>query len=344
MLWLWGRAHNPARKHGKSSGSSSSSGGSSCQDEAFSETWSDDRHDDDTTSTPPNEERKLLSHSQQPRSLPINPQHYSPLSSSPQQYASHPPHQVQPHIVADHIITMHTQAPQLSQSPNSNGHYIQSNTLGAHRYPQNNTNKISSNYTKTMPHPEQYVVTRPGGRVRMSSCVDSCIWEETPTFDMRESQPLPPLSPNQLKSLPPHHMKTHTSPSHYAPHNMQYPPNISKTPPRAATLDRHRPMHKSESSSNFSQPTSLTLGRVGSKSHMENLYSCASPNIRQLNVANNNTRIELPCNNNPENYPPKIPINQTNNVPQITNTTIANENLNKSISSQEDSDKVRNKG
>ena len=304
----------PAVTHVKSTGSGSSSGASSCQDEAFSETWSDDRHEDETSS-PISEERKLLNHCQQPRSLPVNSQHYPPFSSSPQST------QAQPHIVADHIITMHTRAPQLLMKQ------TQSHTLNNPKHQSNSSHQH-----------DQIVTTRPGGRVRMSSCVDSCIWEESPTLDGRD----------------------HISPSH-AMNSNTYNPKVmspSTSPLRAATLDRPRLSPLSYNNKiNASSPTnsittttaSMTLGRLGTKTQSDNYTHCSTPckahigscfdlHCRSPQICSSAYHCDgkSPCNSMPP---------YTNSSPSPHSTTVVNNNannnnLNKSTSSHEEGDKV----
>ncbi|CAL4104620.1 unnamed protein product, partial [Meganyctiphanes norvegica] len=180
----------------KSSSSSTSSQGSSCNDEAFSETCSDTYPDHRDDGTPP----------------PPHDQEHTPLCppSTPVKVAP-----VQPRIVSDHVITMHTRhAPPHSPQPNRTP-------------PSHNTNVIGRRYQKSpsagiSPH-SQHSMGR--GRARMSSCVDSCIWEEPPSLEPR-------------------------------------PPGTTSTPThRTATLGRHREHRQSPNNNTPSPPVTMTLGR-----------------------------------------------------------------------------------
>lgn len=127
--------------------SSSSSKSSSSPDEAFSESCSDG---------PPQEDNAPLCPSRTRVSLP--PQR----TSSP------------PCIVADHVLTMHTSAP----------------AVVGRRYMKAQQQMASSVTLKTESSSEKEasLATQriPFGRSRVSSCVDSCLWEDT-TFEVPPS-------------------------------------------------------------------------------------------------------------------------------------------------------------
>ncbi|XP_042204304.1 serine/arginine repetitive matrix protein 1-like [Homarus americanus] len=171
----------PAPSTKSSSSSSSSSGGSSCHDEAFSETCSDtyagsDRQGD-ATPPPPAEE---YSHTCPPHSLKRHDSHSS------QQGALQ-----QPRIVADHVIKMHTRDHPSSPSPTPSGVLGRRYQKAAQQpQPQPRPHLLQPHLQqppKQPPQPQQRpaVPPRPGGRSRVSTCVDSCIWEEPPPLDLR---------------------------------------------------------------------------------------------------------------------------------------------------------------
>ncbi|XP_071513543.1 uncharacterized protein [Panulirus ornatus] len=250
----------PSTKSSSSSSSSSSSGGSSCQDEAFSETCSDtyagsDRQGDATPPPPPVEEYPHTCSSTQ-HALK---RHDSNSSQQQQQ---------QPRIVADHVIKMHTRdAPHQSPSPAPPGVLGRRYQKGVQQQPQ------------PQPQPQQQTTQRPavparpnGGRARISSCVDSCIWEEPPPIDPR-------------------------SPAHTSPHA---PVHSSHTPAhRTSTLDRHK--HHQGRTSPPTVPTSMTLGRGGLRA----LTAATAEERRRLQGLRSSP--DTTASHDPPQTPPKPP-------------------------------------
>lgn len=204
----------PPVKSSSSSASSSSSGGSSCHDEAFSETCSDtyagSDGQGDASPPPPSDD---YPHTQALK------RHDSNSSQQQQQQQQ----QQQPRIVADHVIKMNTREhPSPSSTP--------SGVLGR-RYQKATQQPQPPKQTQQRP----VVPPRPaGGRTRVSSCVDSCIWEEPLPLDLRVS------------SQTPAHTAAHT-PAHTPAH-------------RTSTLERP-PKHQGRTSP--PTPVTMTLGRGG---------------------------------------------------------------------------------
>lgn len=202
----------------KSSSSSASSQGSSCNDEAFSETCSDTYpdHRDDGTPPPPHDQEHT------PLCPPTTP--VKVVSAS------------QPRIVSDHVITMHTRhgsphSPQPNRTPPSH------NTNVGRRY-QKSPSAVNSNQQST------HSLGRGRGRARMSSCVDSCIWEEPPSLEPR---------PPGTTSTPKH--RTATLGRH---REHQQSTNTTPSPPVTMTLGRHRSHHQQQRQQQQSPPPLTT--------------------------------------------------------------------------------------
>lgn len=271
-----------------SSSSASSAGGSSCHDEAFSETCSDtfpasDRHDDaapaphpgDGVPPPPPRDPSPPGEFSHSCSTPLS----SPYASQTQPHSPAQPRREpaqpglhQPRIVADHVIKMDTRDLHPTSPP----------ATAARRY-----QKPTPPQKPQQPQPQSQaqrgggVATRVGGRARISSCVDSCIWEEPPPLDLR----------------PPAHTPAHT-PSHSPAHSPAH---------RTTTLDRHK--HQGRRSP--PTPTSLTLGRAGLRS------IAASPSDAEDRLKLQRLKCSLDTSTD---SPPKAPLTPTSDHNKSTSS------------------------
>ncbi|XP_069940711.1 uncharacterized protein [Cherax quadricarinatus] len=311
----------------KSSSSSSSSGGSSCQDEAFSETCSDtypgsDRQGDATPPpTPENysntcptthtlkrhdsnsSQNRHKQQQQQKQGLQQQQQGLQQQQQGLQQQQQQGLQQ--PRIVADHVIKMNTRDhPSPSSTP--------SGVLGR-RYQKAAQQPLSPSQQQQRP----VVPPRPGGgRSRISSCVDSCIWEE----------PLP-LDPRVSSQSPAHtaaHTPTHTTAPTPAQTTVHTPAHTTVHTPahRISTLDR--PKQQPERTSPPT-PITMTLGRGGLRA----LTAATTEERRRLQGLRSSPE-KTAAHDGPQT-PPK---------PPLTPTT----DHNKSTSSHDDDDTEKGDG
>ncbi|KAK7068726.1 hypothetical protein SK128_001435 [Halocaridina rubra] len=318
--------------------STTSSSSTSSNDEAFSETCSDtytaSDAQGDTTPPPPLSEYthnctsssnthslKRRSHSPKHQKTHIVQQNTSLQQSQQQQ--QHQQQQQQPRIVADHVIKMHTRDPHPTPSPTPPGvigrRYQKPTSLSSqqhpgqtqqHSLPQQNK---STDHSKRPQHlstpPRPAIPTRPGGRARLSSCVDSCIWEEPPSLDHRSPTH---LSPYTSANTPASTVATST-PLTNTPSHTPSPSSGQST----TTLDRPK-----QGRSSPSTPVTMTLGRGGLRA----LTAATAEERRRLQSQKSVPGMDA------KKTSPAVPPKPTTS-PQVLNQTVG---LNKSTSSQEE--------
>ncbi|XP_066986662.1 uncharacterized protein [Macrobrachium rosenbergii] len=299
--------------------STTSSSSSSSHDEAFSETCSDtyagsDGHGDSTPPPSMGEYTHNCSSSSFSAHSLKRRTHASPKRHTPhhmqQTATTNAPSLQQPRIVADHIIKMHTHDPHpATPSPPPSS---QPGVLGrryqkpAHPSTQQNQ-QMSHHQQSTQPRPTAVPSRAAGGRARLSSCVDSCIWEEPPPLDHR--------SPTRPSTYTP--ANTPTGSHSNTPNQIQ-----AQTPNhQTSTLDRHKQGRHSPPT-----PVTMTLGRGGLRT-----LTAATPEERRLLQSKKSS---------PEKNTTKDPLETpTKSLPPPPLTPTAEHN--KSTSSQEEeADKV----
>ncbi|RXG52383.1 PDZ domain-containing protein 2, partial [Armadillidium vulgare] len=258
-----------------SSASSKSSASGSSRDEAFSETCSNDAREDQAFIC-------------QNRNNNTPPSQTTPTSQQPQ-------------IVADHILTMHTTAP---QPP----------TVVGRRYQKVNQQhqQLTSNETKDPTSEKPPVSQRTqSGRSRFSSCVDSLIWEE---------------APQQLVDIPPSIPECSKPPRSSSGRLLPAIPNAQSTPHKP-TQNRRQP-----------PPVTMTLGRGGlHAAHERRRQMPLTPNnsnnfATSPNRPSENRSVTIsPIRNNSVN---STQVTETSPIQQYQIT-----DLNTSASSHEDAEK-----
>ncbi|KAB7497173.1 PDZ domain-containing protein 2 [Armadillidium nasatum] len=272
-----------------SSASSKSSASGSSRDEAFSETCSNDAREDQAF-------------------ICQNRNNNTPPSQTPTSQ--------QPQIVADHILTMHTTAPQPPtvvgrryQKVNQQHQQLISNEAKEHQQHQ----QLTSNETKD-PISEKPPVSQrtQSGRSRFSSCVDSLIWEE---------------APHQLVDIPPSIPECSKPPRSSSGRLLPAIPNAQSTPHKPTQNRRQVP------------PVTMTLGRGGlHAAHERRRQMPLTPNNNSNNFATSPNR---PSENRSVTISP-IRNNSVNST-QVTETSPIQQyqitDLNTSASSHEDAEK-----
>lgn len=304
--------------------STTSSSSSSSHDEAFSETCSDtyagsDGQGDATPPPPVGEYSHNCSSSSSSHSLKRRAQ-------SPKRHTTSPHHHhmqnnnsnnlQQPRIVADHIIKMHTRDPHPTPSPTPPGVLGRRYQKPPHPSPQQ-TQQQQSEVKQQQSTPQRPAVpVRPGGRARISSCVDSCIWEEPPPLDHRSpTRTSPYTTVNTPTANTP--TNTHSNIPTHTPSQTQ-----TQTPThRTSTLDRHKQGRNSPPT-----PVTMTLGRGG---------------LRTLTAATTEERRRLQSKKSAEKKATKDPPPETTPSQALPKPLTPTAEHNKSTSSQEEeSDKV----